>query len=364
MTRPPLRVLHVDSGHEWRLTRNQVSLLVEGLRRIPYVRQTVATLEHTRLEREARDLDVPVISLPWVVGTDPRILRTLARHARRRWDVVHAHDTHALRLLTYLMALEGSQSAIVATRRTVAPLRSVWKWKRAHLVLAVSESARDSLIAGGVGRTRITVIPEGLDSEGLERQRAGALRGIAGARPEHFFIGSLAALGPDRDHATLIRAASLVVNRYPGARFALFGDGPERRRLENLIDSLDLEGWVCLPGYAENARQSLADLDLLVMPSLQEELSTGCLEAMWVGVPVVMTAAGDGRLRSEGIEPVRCGDHVEMAEAIGQLIDDRERRERAGSLARQYARAHGAEVLVRSTLDAYETVARRSRRSA
>ncbi|MEE8573182.1 MAG: glycosyltransferase, partial [Gemmatimonadota bacterium] len=196
-----------------------------------------------------------------------------------------------------------------------------------------------------------------------EPQRSGVLRNVAGARPQHFFIGSLAALGSDRDHATLIRAASLVVKKYSDVRFAIFGDGPERGRLENLIDALGMEGWVCLPGFVDNARRSLSDLDLLVMPSLQEELSTGCLEAMWLGVPVVMTASGDGRLRSEGIEPVRRGDHAEMAEVIGRLIDDRDRRERAGSLARHYARAHLADVMVRSTLDAYETVARPSRKS-
>ena len=87
MTRPPLRVLHVESGHEWRLTRNQVGLLVEGLRSVPYVEQTVATLERSRLERATRDMGVPVISLPWAVGTDPRALRTLARQTRRRWEV-------------------------------------------------------------------------------------------------------------------------------------------------------------------------------------------------------------------------------------------------------------------------------------
>jgi hypothetical protein len=68
--------------------------------------------------------------------------------------------------MTYLAALEGSGSRIVATRRTVAPTRSAWKWRRAHLILAVSESARDALIAGGVERGRISVVPEGVDAEG------------------------------------------------------------------------------------------------------------------------------------------------------------------------------------------------------
>jgi len=301
-------------------------------------------------------MGIPVIPLPWSVGADPRALRTLARHARRRWDVVHVHDTHALRLMTYLAALEGSGSRIVATRRTVAPTRSAWKWRRAHLILAVSESARDALIAGGVERGRISVVPEGVDAEGLEAQGSTVLRDAAGAKPDHFLVASLAALGPDRDHATLMRAASLVVKKYPNARFAIFGDGPERGRLESLIDKLDLEGWVCLPGFVEGARSSLANMDLFVMPSLREELSTGCLEAMWAGVPVVMPAAADGRLRAEGIEPVRRGDAAAMAEAIGRFIDEPDHRAQASERARAYARAHRAEAMVDATLEAYEGV--------
>lgn len=358
VSRTPLRVLHVESGHEWRLTRNQVGLLVDGLRSYPHVQQTVATLEHSRLARATRDMGVPLIPLPWSVGTDPRTLRTLARHARRRWDVVHVHDTNALRLITYLAALEGSRSRIVASRRTVARTNSAWKWRRAHLVLAVSQSARDALIAAGVERNRISVVPEGIDAEGLENGKSGVLRETAGAKPDQFLVASLAALGQDRDHATLLRAASLVVREHPNARFAIFGEGPQRSHLESLIDKLDLEGWVCLPGYVENARSSLADVDLLAMPSFREELSTGCLEAMWAGVPIVMTASGDGRLRAEGIEPVQRGDHELLAAAIGRFIEEPDYLARAGERASAYARSHGAESMVAATHKAYESVSR------
>lgn len=356
--RPTLHVLHVESGHEWRFTRNQVSLLVEGLLRYPHVRQAVATLERSRLAAAAREMNVPVIPLPWAVGTDPRALRMLAHHARRRWDIVHAHDTHALRLLSYLAALEGSRSGIVATRRTVSPTRSAWKWRRANLILAVTESARGSLIAGGVERARIVVVPEGLDTSGLSPQQPGLLRTAAGAETDHFLVGSLAALGRDRDHSTLIRAATQVTSRYPNTRFAIFGDGPERGRLEHQIEKLGLEGRVCLPGFVPEARSALTDLDLLVMPSLQQELSTGVLEALWVGLPVVMTASPDERLRAEGIEPVDRGDHVSMAEAIGRFVDDERLLRETGERAREHARMHASDRMVRATLDGYQAVAR------
>ena len=348
----------MESGHEWRSTRNQVNLLVSGLRRYRHIGQAVATLERSRLAAEASDMGVPVIPLPWAVGTDPRALRMLAHHARRRWDIVHAHDTHALRLLSYLAALEGSRSGLVASRRTVATPRSSWKFRRANLVLAVSETARRSLIEGGVERARVVVVPEGLDVTGLVPPKPGVLREAAGARKDHFLVGSLAALGRDRDNTTLIRAAELVAARHPRVRFAMFGDGPERGRLENQIERLGLEGRVCLPGYVPEARRSITDVNLMVMPSLREELSTGVLESLWLGVPVVMTADSDGRLREEGIEPVRRGDHVALAEAIGRFVEDPGMLAAASERARRWARLHDAGRMVRATVEAYEAVAR------
>lgn len=351
-----MRVLHVESGQEWRYTRNQVSLLLRGLQRRGDVQQAVASLARSRLAVEAESLGIPVIPLPWAVGTDPRALRTLARHARLGWDVYHAHDSHALRLLVYLSALEGSPARLVASRRVPDRPPSPWKWRRAHLVLAASEATRKAALEAGVEPGRVVVVPNALDPSDLEPQRPGRLREAAGADSGHFLVGSLAALGADRDHATLLRAAALVANRHPEARFALFGEGPERHRLERLIDGLGLAGRACLPGYVPDARLSLTDFDLFVMPSLWEELSTSCLEAMWLGVPAVMTSKGDDQLRSEGIEPVRPGDHVALAEAVGRFIEEEEYRRAMGVQAKRRAVVHDAEQLVGRTWQCYRLV--------
>ena len=85
--RAPVRVLHVESGQEWRATRDQVRLLVEALIEVPGIRQAVATLEGSRLAIEAESLGIPVIPLPWSTASDPRALRTLARVAETGWDV-------------------------------------------------------------------------------------------------------------------------------------------------------------------------------------------------------------------------------------------------------------------------------------
>lgn len=359
-TRSPIRVLHVESGQEWRATRDQVRLLVEALMDVPHVRQAVATLEGSRLAVEAEELGIPIIPLPWTTDSDPRALRTLARVAGSGWEVLHAHDSQALRLLLYIGALEGSDPSIVASRRIGGRPRARWKWRRARLVLAVSHGARDDLLAAGVEPERVLVVPNGVDVRELDPQRPGLIRERVGAAKEHALIGSFAALEPDRDHDTLLEAAARVCAARAEARFALLGDGSLRGRLEGRIERLGLEGRVCLPGYVPDARLSMVDFDLFVLPALTAEMSSSALEALGAGVPLVMTgAASDEGFAGTGIAPVPPGDPAALAEALLGLLDDAERRAAAGWDARRFAETHGLSAMVDGTLAAYEAVARR-----
>jgi glycosyltransferase involved in cell wall biosynthesis len=359
-TRARSRVLHVESGQEWRATRDQVRLLVEALTGVPHVRQAVATLKGSRLAREVESLGVPVLPLPWTTDSDPRALRRLARAASADWDVLHAHDSQALRMLLYILALDGANAPVVASRRLSGLPRGRWKWRRARMVLAISPRARLDLLAVGVEAQRVVVVPNGIDVSTLHPQRAGEIRSRVGARPENLLIGSSAGLESDRDHGTLIEAAARVCAARPGVRFALLGEGSERGRLETRIGRLGLGGRVCLPGHVPGARHSMVDFDVFVHPSRSEELSTAALEALGAGVPLVTTVEEPGdRFRDTGIAPVPPGDVDALAAALLGLVDDRERRTAAGLAAMRFAEAHGSRAMVEGTLAAYETVARR-----
>jgi glycosyltransferase involved in cell wall biosynthesis len=357
--RAPVRVLHVESGQEWRATRDQVRLLVEALIDVPGIRQAVATLEGSRLAVEAKSLGIPVIPLPWSTASDPRALRTLARVAETGWDVLHAHDAQALRILLYISALEGSAGSVVASRRISGPPRSRWKWRRASVVLAVSEAGRDNLLAAGVEPGRVVVVPNGIDVREIDPQRPGLIRERVGAADEHLLVGSFAALESDRDHETFLRAAALVVAQQPAARFALLGEGSERPKLEGLIERLGLGGKVCLPGYVPDARYSMCDFDVFVLPARSGEIASSALEALAAGVPLVMPFSLDRRFQHEGgIEAVAPGDPQVLAEALLGLLNDAERRQEAGVAARRIAEEHGLSGMVRGTLRAYEAAVR------
>ena len=362
----PLRVLHVDSGQEWQSVRDQVRLLVDGLRAEPGIRQAVATLATSRLAAECEAMGVPVVPLPWTPGSDPSTLQELARYVRASWDVFHAHDSTALAKLLYIQALDGSNTPLVASRRYGSVPTAPDRWRRAALVIAASGPARDGLLAAGVEPGRVMVVPNGIDPGIVVEEQSDALREAIGAHPEHRLVASFTALSRHRDHATLLRAATHLAGRCPDARFAVLGRGPERTNVEDMVEKLGLEGRVCLPGYLPDARRYMGDIDVFVMPAFDEELTSACLEAMVAGVPVVMPTASESDATEQSEQesgPVRvpARDPEALASALARLLTDSGFYRASAERGREFARRHGPAALVARTLNAYRRIARRRR---
>jgi glycosyltransferase involved in cell wall biosynthesis len=75
----------------------------------------------------------------------------------------------------------------------------------------------------------------------------------------------------------------------PDARLLLIGDGPERGRLENMVDAYGLRSQVALAGYRRDVFSFLKSCHLLVMPSDYEGFGIAHLEAMACRLPAVIS---------------------------------------------------------------------------
>jgi glycosyltransferase involved in cell wall biosynthesis len=96
------------------------------------------------------------------------------------------------------------------------------------------------------------------------------------------------------DMPTAIRALALLRQRVPGARLTIAGSGPERSSLEALVRELGLGSVVAFPGRLES--EAMARLyrgaDLMLNPSLVDNMPNSLLEALASGIPVVSTDIG------------------------------------------------------------------------
>lgn len=174
--------------------------------------------------------------------------------------------------------------------------------QKADRVTAVSRFVKDALIKNeGIPASRIDIIHNGInpnpgsdtgsnnDDDDAARVKARALLAVAAERP---VVMQVARFHPVKDHATALRAWSIVHAQMPDALLILVGDGPERDHLEALTKQLNLQDAVQFTGSVDNARQLIPAANLCMLSSLSEGLSVTLLEAMAAGKPIVATEVG------------------------------------------------------------------------
>ena len=149
----------------------------------------------------------------------------------------------------------------------------------------------------GVPEARITVIPNGVDTDYFRPAPEGgaALSAV---------VLSVARMVPDKDHETLIRAFALVAPAFPRAQLWLVGEGPLLPAVRQLAEEILPPGsYRFIPPQAD-LRPLFRQAGLLALSSRTEALPNVVLEAMAVGLPVAATAVGGV---PELVTPARTG---------------------------------------------------------
>lgn len=104
-------------------------------------------------------------------------------------------------------------------------------------------------------------------------------------------IGALGRLVKEKAYDVLIHAAHLLHTQHIPFTLLIGGEGEERAHLESLIEKYNLHDHVKLIGWVHNSAEFYQKLDLFCVPSRYESFSLVLLEAMRVGVPVVVSDA-------------------------------------------------------------------------
>src|SRR5699024_2285708 len=144
------------------------------------------------------------------------------------------------------------------------------------------------------------------------------------------------------------RAFSKVRLREPSARFEIWGTGPARASLAELISRLKLDGCVTLKGFTSSPEIQFARASLSVVTSKFEGFGLVLIESLACGTPVAAYDVKYGPheiIDDENGRLVHDGDEDSLANAISDLLLNGTDRERAAS--RQTARRYSREVWAR-----------------
>jgi glycosyltransferase involved in cell wall biosynthesis len=111
---------------------------------------------------------------------------------------------------------------------------------------------------------------------------------------------------PEKQVPAIVPAVAVARESAPELRAEIYGDGPERTRVLELVRSLGLEDAVEVPGFVEHERigAALRRALCLVLPSRREGYGLVVVEACAAGTPAVVVADPDNaatELIEEGV---------------------------------------------------------------
>ena len=292
-----MKVLHLDSGMDWRGGQQQVYFLARGLRKLR-IEQHLVLRKGGELAARIHNLGLPVSALSLSSELAPTSFFQLAKIVRRcKPHIIHAHDSRTLGLAAVLKAL-GGKWKLLAARRVAFGIgqNPFWKFKyqqRVDKIIAVSRFIRDLLVKEGIHPGSIEVIYDGYELKPADDQfDRVAARQHLGVGQDELVIGCVGKFSPEKGHEFLIRGFQEIKQVYSQARLILVGDGALRDRYQRLIHELQLDHKVLLPGFVSNLSQILPALDLFAFPSLDEGLGSTLLLAMAHEIPVCASQTG------------------------------------------------------------------------
>jgi glycosyltransferase involved in cell wall biosynthesis len=204
--------------------------------------------------------------------------------------------------------------------------RSVGGWARLGVAMsAVSAVAAEPLQRIVASAGTVKVLSNGIDVDrwSLPPGHRQADRSQGPVR-----VVSAMRLAARKRPMSLLRIMARVRALVPGhiaIRLDIFGDGPDRGRLERFVATHDMAGWVALPGRVsrEDLRGRYAASDIFVAPAHLESFGIAALEARTVGLPVVgRHASGVQEFVKDGLNGYLVTDDEAMASALARLVVD------------------------------------------
>jgi glycosyltransferase involved in cell wall biosynthesis len=263
-----------------------------------------------------------------------------------RVDVVHAHKFGS-NLWAALLTPRGRLPVLLAHEHSWSYERALRRFvdrevigRRADAIVAVSPTDRMRMVElERIPAEKVVFIPNGIPDRPVGDGKA--VRRDLGLKVSDPVVGTVCGLRPEKELETILRALGRLAPRRPRLRFVVVGDGPERRRLEQLATQLGVPTVFLGHRPNEEVPDLLAAMDVVVCSSRFEGMPLAVLEWMAAGKAIVASRVGGiPTILEHGREAllVPPRDYAAFAEEIDRLLDDPLERQRLGEAAQRRQR--------------------------
>jgi len=243
------------------------------------------------------------------------------------YDIIHSHSMFSSFALMFLKQVLSVPLITTYHGRIPEGVKSLDKWKMkivfegSDAFLVNTEYAKKDLVKLGCPKSKIHIIPQGIDLENFEFHKRKIQPG------KTIRLISVGRLSPEKGHNVALRAINEIIMDCPDLEYHIIGHGPERERLERICAELNLSDHVIFHGFkaGKELNKLFALAHIFILPSKSETQGVVIQEAQACGIPVIANNTGGiPEVIKENITGLlyKENDSMDLAHKIRAIIKD------------------------------------------
>ncbi len=322
-----MKILHIDTGKEWRGGQRQAFLLHKTLLENEIESYLAANSKGKLAKKNTEN----IISLAYRNEIDLIYVKNLLNIIKKNQiDIIHSHDAHSL-TPSILCCVFQPKLKLIHTRRVDFSIDksvvSKLKYSNKYVtkIVAISDAIKNILIKDGIKLEKIIKIYSGVPQPKIfDKNKIDKLKkqlDVIG----HKVICCVANFAGHKDHKTLLKAFEIVNSQISNVKLLLVGDGPLFQETKDFAESLAGKDKIIFTGYREDVYDLIYLSNIFCITSKEEGLCTSVIDALNCGKPVVATKAGGiPELVEDNHNGYLCeiGNFNEIAKKILNLFND------------------------------------------
>lgn len=248
------------------------------------------------MQRKFENIGCNVFRLEYRDSSPAKYLLNLSKLIRKgKYDIVHAHGNSATLAFETLAAfLGGCKVRIIHSRNSSCEHVKVDKMLRPLMYATYTDGFACGQKAGEwlFGKRPFTIMNNGKDINRFlfNKDKREEFRKKLNAKDGEILLGHVGLFHRQKNHDYLIDIFKDVCEKKDNYRLVLIGEGEEKQRIAEKVESMGLSEKVVFLGQQTNVEDWLQALDIMLFPSLFEGMPNVVLEWQISGLPAFLSS--------------------------------------------------------------------------
>lgn len=295
-----MNIAFFDATPKWSGGANRVLFLAKGLKSSSH-EPLIVCLPGSVLSERAKLLRINVVKIKPLSDLGLisffRILHTLKKY---RIDIIDINSPKFYWLALYAAKIIGTK--VILTRNVPYRKRGIKKllnglflYKQCDMVISLSDKVRAEL-ENDFGIKNIRVIYDGLLNEPkpIVKNESLTIRQRFGFLPNDIVFATIGRIEENKGQIFAVKAFERVTQQNRNIKLLIVGSGDEsyEKKIEKFIREKNLSSNIVVAGFVDDISDIYAAMDILLQPSLYDNIPLTILEAYSYKKPVIASRVG------------------------------------------------------------------------